>query len=65
MYTQVPSEAINDLLRFQYFMKNFMDTTTAAETQDIDIMTFADSPEDNCYASILLANMLIRTNCRR
>ena len=60
----VPTEAINDLLRFQYFMKNFMYTTTVVETQGMDIMSFADSPEDSCCAS-LLPNMLIRTNYRR
>ena len=60
----VPTEAINDLLRFQYFTKNFMDTTTVVETQGMNIMAFADSPEDNCYTS-LLSNMLIRTNHRR
>ena len=57
----VPTEAINDLLRFQYFMKNY--TTTVVETQGMNIMAFADSPEVNCYAS-LLSNMLIRTNYR-
>ena len=44
-------------------MKNFMDTTTVVETQGMDIMAFADSPEDSCCAS-LLPNMLIRTNYR-